>query len=708
MVKGLNVFAVPYALTVLGISHVITQITVIREFINVASGNEVVVGLLFSLWLLVTGIGAWLGRFASSYRMQNLFFRLSLFFVAFLPIIHIILIRFLRDFLFTRGELPGLGSLIMWAAALLTPYCLITGGLLTIACSILPSAGPERLSIGKVYFFDNIGDILGGIIFTFILIRFFNNLTILYVPAFLCLSGLFLIERRNTERKWCRAPWTIAGTICLIFMVLVPLEKTSLQWLYRGQTIVDHRESPYGRIVVTKHYDQISFFENGEHIFSTPNIFANEELVHYALPQREIIESVLLVSGGVSGIIGEIEKYGVHRIDYVELDPSIITAATDHLKIRFPPSVHVHEQDGRTFIEKATHRYDALILDLPDPSSLQLNRFYTLEFFTKVKSILSNGGIVSFAVSGAENFISDDQARFLSTLYNTLKRVFAHVLIIPGDRNIFIVSDTPLSADIASLLTHRGIATVYVNRNFLEGRLTDERLSFINRHLQADVPANHDFRPTAFYYSMRLWLSMFREHFRLPLGAAALFFIVYAASIGTINRTVLSTGFTASSMEVIILLCYQIVHGSVYTGIGLIIAAFMLGLAAGSFLSNQLISVSRRTLIIIELGIIFYLVTYMAMLGAASSMLSITVFSIMALLIGILTGAEFPVAGRLEFSSPGKTAGSLYAADLLGGSVGAFTVSLYLIPAVGMYITCLLMIALKLLIIAGLLVRIRS
>jgi len=134
----------------------------------------------------------------------------------------------------------------------------------------------------------------------------------------------------------------------------------------------------------------------------------------------------------------------------------------------------------------------------------------------------------------------------------------------------------------------------------------------------------------------------------------------------------------------------------------------MLGLAAGSFLSNQLISVSRRTLIIIELGIIFYLVTYMAMLGAASSMLSITVFSIMALLIGILTGAEFPVAGRLEFSSPGKTAGSLYAADLLGGSVGAFTVSLYLIPAVGMYITCLLMIALKLLIIAGLLVRIRS
>lgn len=708
MAKGMNRFAVPYAITVLGISHVITQITVIREFVNVASGNEMVVGILFSLWLLLTGSGSWLGRFITSYRIQFLFFRLSLFLVAFLPIIHIILIRFLRDSLFTRGELPGLGPLILWAMVLLIPYCLITGGLLTIACSILPVAGAERSTIGKVYFFDNIGDILGGVLFSFILIHFFNNLTILYVPAFLCLSGLFLIERRRNEIKWYRAPLVIVGMFGLIAVVLFPLEKTSLQWLYRGQTIIDHLESPYGRIVVTKQYDQTSFFENGEHLFSTPNIFANEELVHYALSQRDTIESVLLVSGGVTGIIGEIEKYAVHRIDYVELDPSIITAASHHLKLQFPPSVHVYQQDGRTFIEKATHRYDALILDLPDPSSLQLNRLYTLEFFMRAHSILSDRGIVSFAVQGAENYISDSQARFLSTLYNTLKRVFTHVMIIPGDRNIFIASDGSLSADIVSLITSRNIPTVYVNKNFLDGRLTDERLSFVNRHLIAEVPANQDFRPTAFYFTMRLWLSMFREHFTFPLITVVLFFIIYVAFIGTVTRTVFSTGLIASSMEVIILLCYQIIHGSVYTGIGLIIAAFMLGLAMGSYLTNHLVSVSRRTLIFIELAIILYLVIYVAMPSAFTSILSTSTFGIMALVMGILTGAEFPVAGRLEYASPGKTAGSLYAADLLGGSLGAFAVSLFLIPALGMYSTCLLMIGIKILIVVGLLVRIKT
>lgn len=703
MARWMNTFIVPYGITVLGISHVITQITVIRECINVTSGNELVVGTLFSLWLLLTGCGAWFARFVTSLRVQQFLFRLSLFAVAFLPFIHIILIRFTRDVLFVRGELPGVGPFILCAAVLLAPYCFITGGMLTIACGIYPSAGPERLTIGRVYFFDNIGDILGGALFSFILIAFFTNLSILYVPAFLCLSALYLSERRRPGRKRCRSPWAAAGIIGLLIMAFIPLDGLSLRWLYEGQTIIDYSESPYGRIVVTGEQRQTSFFENGEHLFSTPNTFASEERVHYALAQRDKVDAVLLVSGGISGTIGEIEKYAAGRIDYVELDPSIITAGKRHLKTPFSQSVHAYLQDGRTFIEATSRRYDAVLLCLPDPSSLQMNRFYTLELFTKVRSILSDGGVVSFTVRGAEQYISDDRAGLLSTLCNTLKRVFAHVVIIPGDRNVFIASDAPLSTDIASLISSRKIETAFVNENFLDGRITGERLSFISRHINADVPVNHDFRPTAFYYSLRLWLSMFREQFRVPLGGAALFFIVYVASLSTVGRTIFSTGFMASSMEVIILLCYQIVHGSVYKGIGAIIAAFMLGLAAGSYITNQLVSVSQRTLVVIEIAIIVYLVTYTAMLGGGTTMLPPAVFWITALAAGVLTGAEFPVAGRLEYASPGKTAASLYAADLIGGSLGAFVVSIFLIPVVGIYNTCFLIIGGKVLIVAGLL-----
>ncbi len=633
-------------------------------------------------------------------------FRISLFLVAFLPIAHIVLIRFLRDHLFIRGEMPGVGSLIIWATVLLLPYCIITGGLLTLACSVLPSYGTERTSIGRVYFFDNIGDILGGILFTFILVRYFNNLTILYFPAFLCLLGFLLVDSREYGRRFFKSLLGILGVLSVVGVIIfVPLEEITLKWLYPGQKIIDHLESPYGRVVVTSDHDQTSFFENGEHLFSTPNIFANEELVHYALPQLSEVQSVLLVSGGISGIIDEIRKYKVSHIDYVEIDPSIITAGTRHLNIRFPPAVHVHLEDGRKYIQNTSRKYDAVILNLPDPSSLQLNRFYTLEFFKTVKSALSPGGIICFGVKGAENYISDDQARFLSTLNNTLKGIFHHILIIPGERNIFIASDNPLSPDIASLITLRNIETTYVNENYLAGRVTAERLSFVKGSLIDDTPANHDFRPAAYFYSMRIWLGMFQEHFKIPLIVASLFFVMYFASTGIVNKTLFSTGFTASSMEVIILLSYQIIHGSIYTGIGLIIAAFMFGLAIGSFSTNQLTFVNKNTLLTIELAIIIYLLIFMLIIYMGKPILGTVIFAIMATLIGVLTGAEFPVAGRLVFSSPWKTAGSLYAADLLGGSLGAFVVSLFLIPAVGIYNTCVLLIVFKMLIVSGLLVK---
>jgi len=703
---AVNRFSIPFAITVLGISHVITQITVIREFINVFAGNEIVLGVLFSLWLLLTGFGAWLGRFIRSSVVQMALFRASLFLVAFLPIAHIVLIRFLRDYLFIRGELPGIGPLIIWATVLLLPYCIITGGLLTLACSVLPSYGTKRTSIGRVYFFDNIGDILGGILFTFILVHYFNNLTMLYFPAFLCLLGFLLVDSREYGRRFFKSLPGILGVISVMgIIIFVPLEEITLKWLYPGQTIVDHLESPYGRVVVTSDHDQTSFFENGEHLFSTPNIFANEELVHYALPQLSEVQSVLLVSGGMSGIIDEIRKYKVSHIDYVEIDPSIITAGTRHLNIHFPPVVHVHLEDGRKYIQNTSRKYDAVILDLPDPSSLQLNRFYTLEFFKTVKYVLSPGGIVCFGVKGAENYISDDQARFLSTLNNTLKSIFHHVLIMPGERNIFIASDNPLSSDIASLIASRNIETTYVNENYLAGRVTAERLSFVKGSLIDDTPANHDFRPAAYFYSMRIWLGMFQEHFKIPLIVASLFFVIYFASTGIVNKTLFSTGFTASSMEVIILLSYQIIHGSIYTGIGLIIAAFMFGLAIGSFSTNQLTFVNKNTLLTIELAIIIYLLIFMLIIYMGKSMLGTVAFAIMATSIGALTGAEFPVAGRLVFSSPWKTAGSLYAADLLGGSLGAFVVSLFLIPAVGIYNTCVLLIVFKMLIVSGLLVK---
>ncbi|MBW2545252.1 MAG: hypothetical protein JRD43_07330 [Deltaproteobacteria bacterium] len=710
MARNFKTFPILFAITALGISSVITQITVIREFINVFEGNEIVLGVLFSLWLLLTGVGAWLGKFIISSRLQMFLLRVSLYLIAFLPVFHIVLIRFLRNELFIRGELPGIGPLIVWALVLLLPYCILSGGLLTLACSILAFSASDDRSIGRVYFFDNIGDILGGVIFTFVLVHFCNNVTALYLPAFFCLLGFLSLTPKGSGGRLFYSSLGLIGLISLFCIGwFVNLDNISLRWLYPHQKIVDHRESPYGRLVVTQSHDQVSFFESGGHLFSIPNTFANEEIVHYALPQLPKVDSVLLISGGMAGVIDEILKYHVGHLDYVELDPAIISAGIRHLDVRFPPEVRLHLDDGRKFIRETDKKYNGIILDLPAPGSLQLNRFYTLEFFKEAGSVLLPGGVICFGVPGAENYISADQARFLSTLNNTLKQVFKNVLIIPGERNIFIASDSPLSSDIASLISSRKIETVYVNRNYLAGRVTPERLSFVESSIIDNVPANHDLRPTAFFYRMHIWLGMFQENYRIILIAVSLFFILYFFHIGIIRKAIFSTGFTASSMEVIILFCYQILHGSVYTGIGFIIASFMSGLAVGSFMANRAISkghtINKRSILEIEVAIVACIILFMMMLFWWQALLGNLAFALLTVLIGALTGYEFPIAGKILFSSPWETAGSLYAADLLGASLGALVVSLFIVPVFGIYYTCALLIVFKMFIILGLLTR---
>jgi hypothetical protein len=259
---------------------------------------------------------------------------------------------------------------------------------------------------------------------------------------------------------------------------------------------------------------------------------------------------------------------------------------------------------------KTDKKYDGIILDLPLPDRSSSTASIHSNSSKRPNQCSCRGYYLLRCSRGGELY-QRGSARFLSTLKNTLRQVFKNILIIPGERNIFIASDSPLSSDIASLVSSRNIETVYVNKNYLAGRVTPERLSFIEDSIIDSVPANHDLRPTAFFYRMRVWLSMFQENYRILLIAISLFFILYFFRIGLIRKAIFSTGFTASSMEVVILLCYQILHGSVYTGIDMIIASFMFGLAVGSFMANRTIlgtrAVNKRLILEIEVTITAYL-----------------------------------------------------------------------------------------------------
>ena len=50
------------AVGALGVSCVMTQLSLMRELLGAFSGNEMVLGVVLGNWLLLMGIGTWLGR----------------------------------------------------------------------------------------------------------------------------------------------------------------------------------------------------------------------------------------------------------------------------------------------------------------------------------------------------------------------------------------------------------------------------------------------------------------------------------------------------------------------------------------------------------------------------------------------------------------------------------------------------------------------
>ena len=87
-----------------------------------------------------------------------------------------------------------------------------------------------------------------------------------------------------------------------------------------------------------------------------------------------------------------------------------------------------------------------VIVDVPDPSTSQLNRFYTREFFAEVHRVLTPGGVLSFSLGAYEDYLSPELARLIGVAHRTLRQVFAHVLMLPGRRIFFLASDGELTS----------------------------------------------------------------------------------------------------------------------------------------------------------------------------------------------------------------------------------------------------------------------
>jgi len=153
-------------------------------------------------------------------------------------------------------------------------------------------------------------------------------------------------------------------------------------------------------------------------------------------------------------------------------------------------------------------------------------------------------------------------------------------------------------------------------------------------------------------------------------------------------------GLAEMTLEVVILFAFQVLHGTVYARVSLIVTAFMAGLALGGAAGTRLLARwasvkrnARRALIIIQLAIAAYSVILPLILSLPTPM-PVLAFPLLALVAGGLTGMAFPLAVALVRGRADRAAGLLYGADLVGGCLGALVGAVLFVPVLGIPQTC--------------------
>lgn len=732
-----------------GFSGLLAQVLLLRELMVNFYGNELVLGVILSNWIISEAAGVFIvGRFIDrAGNKEGVFSLFAALFALALPVT----LYLSRAFKGILGIPPaeGMGLCAVLAVSLLAvlPAGFSHGALFNSLCKIYSLRCRDSLnSAGRVYAWEIVGTIIGGIAATYFFIPRFDSFQTSFLVSAAALIICLIFFKRSAKIFRYSILCLAAAMLCFYLSGGVKkIQGYSIRQQWKGERVLDYRNSLYGNVLVTQRDEQLTFFYNGIPVIITPypDIAFIEEFGQLPLLFHPQPREILIIGAGSGGLINEALKYPVEKIDYLELDASLLDMLRKYpsgltLRELNDRKVKVVNLDGRAFIRGAPQAYDVLFIGLSKPLDLTINRLFTREFFSLAKEKLNPGGIVAFCLPGSLTYLSREMKDLNACVLNALKDAFCCVRVIPGDYNLFLASDAQEikavnPALIRQRIAQRNIKTNLLVPDYLSYRLDPEKEGWLKSALSgATKKINRDFMPVAVFEMSLLWNKEFSPYFTNILRAAknlrfwhlaVLILMLTLACSGRQGRgrsayiyAIAATGFFGMLMSLILLLAFQVVYGYLYHLIGILLSIFMAGMALGSL---YMVSSARRgreamkILIWFEVAIgVFSYLAGQAITGLSAAGYSAWwAFCALFFITGLLVGGEFPLINSLfpdKAGRPGEAVGILYSADLLGGWLAGLLGGVIFLPILGLFNTCMVMVLLKLSSLALLLLFLRS
>ena len=319
-----------------------------------------------------------------------------------------------------------------------------------------------KVTLSSIFSFDYIGGLVGAIAFPLLLLPKLGYFSTSFLCGLLNIVCALLIMWKFGSRVEHIGIYRLLGSLLAAAMVLGMIFSDNLSYsiesgLYQDRVILSE-QTPYQKIVMTKHKDDVRLFIDGNCQFSTADEYRyHEALVHVPMNELRKREKVLILGGGDGLAVREVLKYDeVESIDLVDLDEEMIRICSTNPNITDinlgslrSDKLHIHIMDAYEYLEQCKEQYDLIIVDLPDPNSEVLNKLYSNIFYRMCKGCLSDEGVL--AVQSTSPYYATDAFWCINkTIADEGLFVKAYHLEVPafGDWGFNMASRRELSENI--------------------------------------------------------------------------------------------------------------------------------------------------------------------------------------------------------------------------------------------------------------------
>ncbi len=444
--------------------------------------------------------------------------------------------------MFKRRELAGIASYTLWSVrdilllAFLAsaPVSIITGMLFPIACRWVQQ--DAAFAVSRVYILESAGSFLGGLGTTVLLGLGVSSARIFFMLAFilfcsaLCVqfcrvcSAYRLIPQMVWRNLYTLRGWILFLPVLVLLCLAVGVDKTLtrhvriMKWtkLLPRDALIGSFQTAQAEYLYGIYQGQWIAVREGSTCEVLPNQEAAGRIAAICLSQNPAAKTVLVVGSGLGLCYQFLQLPQMQAIhwahcdsDYVQKVEAFIPAELRISDKRF----HRAAGDIRSLLTEKKKYYDIVIINLPEATSSVLNRYYTLEFYRQVKETLRPDGLLAVRIAGGENIMGTELINLGASTKITLEKVFAHLVLVPGEDTWFIASESGDITGEPGTLRDRfaridSASRVFSAQALLSVYLPDRADAAMKNYAEADLPrnllVNQDSRPLTHLYSLLL------------------------------------------------------------------------------------------------------------------------------------------------------------------------------------------------------------